>query len=356
MIVFAHFGQLVGVVFWFALAAYALSVSQAFSYAQWVSGPLADGIARFADTWPYVSLGVLAVYIVLALLGARPKTTGQGVALGLVAAAWAAITATPFLLPALHPLRAGPAADGAVLIALIPIAFLAVVDLVYAEPISDSPPEARHSSDFFACVGAALAVTLMTLSYVAVRDLNLLTATPAAVVTTALWQLLVFIAIFLLLTTVRSVGDLVQSRRVEVAGAALLLIAALTVILRSGLLPLVMQPGWWIDVIAGATAVVAVFALVARGLRVTWTEHDAVERVLGGLAPRLMTASAVMLVLWLVVIGALATQVGALAVSLLVLAAWFRFVRMAGAGEPAVFFVLSLATLGVYFGWLTLNR
>lgn len=355
--------------FWAITASYALLASQPFAHEHFLRPELVPLVAWFARNHQIIGAAVLAIYMAAHFTESGRRGRSPHISAVVVGGLWTVAAAVLFFLPPLAALSPSPMADAAIFAALVPILLLAAVDLSSAPPIDRCTPPARHASDFVACVAGGLVATAISMALGLARGAGPMKDAVAGIVTTALLQGVVFAAVFLCLTAARAIAALAHSRVVEVGTAALLLVGALFVLLWRVVLPSLVTGEARTAAVAGVFAVALAAAIAARGLRVSSTADDSVQRVMGALSPRVVVRSLGWLFLWMGGLGVAAfsiaaasdvadwnfivSRLGVAVIWLLVLSALVQYVRMPAPGEPVAFFALTGVFLALYVGWTT---
>ena len=355
--------QVVAIVFWILTACYALLASQTFVYEQFLRPQLVPSIAWFARHHQVICIGLLAGYLFSHL---RTRTERQSrVAVAVVACAWGLNVVRQFLVP-LAAVSPGPTAYAAIAAALILLLLVATVDILSAPPIVDGSDAPPHASDFVACLASAGVATAISTAIGFERGGGLILSSLTGIVTSALLHLVLFVALFLLLTVVRSVAALAGSRRVEVVLTASLLIGHVFLFLARAVLPSIVSNRSSMFVLAGGFALAISLSVVGRGLRSSSSEDDALKRVLGALSPRVV-ARWDGLFAWLAVVGVAAwslakasetadwnfivSNMGVALTWVLVLATLARSVQVTTFGKPLTLVAATGAVLALNVAW-----
>ncbi len=271
------------ILFWLASAALAFLISVPFVYEQFLQPGLVPALVAFAR-WHGVLALVAAPLTALALwpdLAARRAFISGGALVWL--AAMAGVGA--FVASPLTSLQPGPWALAAAAAALVPVMWLALIDLsqaAWTDPARASDPLARDA--VVALFAAVAAVTLFGVTGIAVtRSFGLLGAALSVSV-----HALLFGALFAVFVLVRAVGDLTSKPAQWEAFSAVVMVAALAAAAAAlAILPAVSQRDGASRVVVAAFGAVIGLVLAARGVRVGHArDRDGIVLALSGLLPR----------------------------------------------------------------------
>jgi hypothetical protein len=271
------------VVFWLATSAYAVLASVPFVYEQFLEPGLVPALTGFLRWHGWLTLAAA----VLTGLAVWPDVVSRRAPLAASLLVWASFMAgvAAIVGSPLAGLRPGVAAQAAALLALLPLAWLAAIDLRLA-PWTDTPRTTDMSGR------DALVAALSAMAVIAVQTAGA-ALTDGAVSALGLAQsvgghLLVFAAVFTGLAIVRAVADLTskpaQWEAVAAATLMAILAGAAAVLVIGGALDVRAWPARLVVAAVGATLATA---LAARGLRHGRArERDGVVLALAGLLPR----------------------------------------------------------------------
>ncbi|MGD9903567.1 MAG: sulfatase-like hydrolase/transferase [Vicinamibacterales bacterium] len=275
--------RLAVVLFWLATSAYAFLASVPFVHEQFLEPGLVPALVVFARWHGWLTLAVAAG----AALALWPDVVSRRAPLAAGVLVWAGFLAgvAAVIGAPLTRLTPGGAALALSLAALVPVLWMAAIDLTLA-PWLDAPRATDMSGrDTVVAAGSAVAV-------LAVQAVGAL-ATPGAVTGLGLAQsaaahLLLFAAVWAGLAIVRAVAELTskpaQWEAVAAAGLLALLTGGATCLVLAPALAVTSRTGRGMLVLFGATIAIA---LAARGVRHGRArEGDGVVLVLGGLLPR----------------------------------------------------------------------
>lgn len=279
-------------VFWLATATYALLSAIPFASKQFLEPRLVPAIAAFAVWHLWISVGALAATAV----GLAPWLRGRHRGVCTLIAGWAAVAAFEFAIAPLSALQPSTLALALSLAALLPPVGLALIDM--SPTVRDWPAngETRASGDFIACASAALVVTLG-------HALRILLAggspTPQKIADfcrAAVLHLVVFSAIFAVISVIRGAARLTRRPAVVEAwlGRAFLAAVLAIVVDRIVLSSLSFNGGGAAAMAAGFGLALAVI-LGPRGTRAP----GGVETALGGFVPHWASRSPAFAGLWL---------------------------------------------------------
>lgn len=271
------------IVFWLASAAYAFLIAVPFVYEQFLQPGLMPALVAFARWHGSLAL-VAAPLTALALwpeLAARRALVSGGLLV------WTASMAGvgAFVASPLTTLEPGPWALAAAAAALVPVIWLAVIDLTQA-PWSDTV----RTSD-------PLARDAVVVLFAAMASISLFAATGLAVTESvdllgALLSLsahaLLFAALFAVFVLVRAIADLTSKPSQWEAFSAVVMVASLVGIAAAAvILPAVSQRDGASRAVVMAFGGTIGLVLAARGVRHGHArERDGLGLALGGLLPR----------------------------------------------------------------------
>ena len=271
------------ILFWLATSALAFLISVPFVYEQFLQPGLVPALAAFAR-WHGVLALVAAPLTVLAVwpdLAARRAFISGGALVWLAAMAGVgALVAAP-----LTSLQPGPWALAAAAAALVPVAWLALIDLSQApwtDAVRASDPLARDA--VVVLFAGVVAVVLFAVTGSAVtRSFGLL---GAALSVSA--HALLFGALFAVFVLVRAVGDLTSKPAQWEAFSAVVMVAALVAVAAVlVILPAVSQHDRASQAAVASFGATIGLVLAARGVRVGHArERDGIVLALSGLLPR----------------------------------------------------------------------
>ena len=341
------------ILFWLATAALAFLISAPFVYEQFLQPGLVPALVVFAR-WHGVLALVAAPLTALALwpdLAARRACISGGVLVWL--AAMAGVGA--FVASPLTSLEPGAWALGAAAAALVPVVWLALIDLSQA-PWTDtaraSDPLARDA--VVVLIAAVAAALLFAITGVAVtRSFDVLGAGLSVSA-----HALLFGALFAVFVLVRAVGDLTSKPAQWEAFSAVVMVSALVgaaaVVV---ILPAVSQRDGASQAVVAAFGATIGLVLAARGVRVGHArERDGIVLSLSGLLPRwalshkpLNRAGWIALVL-LVALGFRAASASMdwnfVVAKLGAVVVWFLVLATAGQWAPARVYLPGMAPFG----------
>jgi hypothetical protein len=271
------------VLFWLATSAYAFLASVPFVYEQFLEPGLVPALVTFVRWHGWLTLGA-AVFTGLAVW---PDVVERRAPIAACVLVWAvAMTGVAAAVGSPLPmLRPGGFAVAASLLALVPVTWLAAIDLAVA-PWTDAP-RATDMSGRDALVAAATAVAVVALQTpTAAMAIGSVSGLGLAQSATA--HLVLFAAVFAALAIVRAVADLTskpaQWEAVTALGMLAVLVGAAVALV---LAPALSVTGWAARLAIVAIGGAAAALLGARGLRYGRArERDGVVLVLSGLLPR----------------------------------------------------------------------
>lgn len=297
-------------VFWLATALYALLSAIPFASQQFLEPQLVPAVAAFAAWHTWLSLAALC----MTAAGLAPWLRARDRAVCAFAGCWTAVSLLTFATKGLSALEPSKLAMVVSLSALVPPAWLALLDL--RRPGMDGTPAPREvgaMADFLACAAAALVVSVT----------HALFTLWAGAVPTAVWfvglgrsatlHLVVFSAIFAVTSVVRGAArvgrrpDVVEAWLARTVVAALLALFMHRVVLSS-----LSSTGPTAVMMAGAFGATLGLVLGPRGTRAP----GGVETALSGLVPLWASRSPALAGLWLVLaMGAVAGAENAISAS-----------------------------------------
>lgn len=280
--------------FWLATAIYALLSAIPFASQQFLKPQLMPALTAFAAWHQWLSIAALGI----AATGLAPWLRVKNPAVCAFVGSWAVVSLLALATRGLAGLEPSTIAIVLSLAALVPPVWLALLDL--PEPGTDSrptPADAGAPADFFACAAAALIVSTTHAGVTL-----LVGAIPTAqwsieLGRSAMLHLVVFLAIFALISVIR--GAARRARRHEAVEAWLargVLAAILGLFVHRIVLSALSFTGATALVVAAAFGAALAIVIGPRGTRAP----AGVEAVLSGLVPSWATSSPALAGLWLV--------------------------------------------------------
>jgi hypothetical protein len=198
--------------FWLASALYALLSAIPFAYTQFLEPQLVPAINAFAARHAWISITALAATAIGLLPWLRRGRTGTWVLLG----AWMTTIVVEVVAGGFGGLRPSPTAVAVAIAALVPPAWLSMLDLGLPEDAKRvTPRDPGPAGDFVTCAAAAVcvAVTHAVVAWHGAADAGWI----AGVWRSLLLHLLVFSAVFAVLSIIRGLSTL--ARRPEALAA-----------------------------------------------------------------------------------------------------------------------------------------
>ena len=271
------------ILFWLATSAYAFLTSVPFVYEQFLEPGLVPSLVRFAAWHGWLMLGaaLLTGLAVWPDIRDRRATLVSGVLLWAAAMAGvAAVVGEP-----MRALRPGTTALWASLLALVPVAWLAAIDLRLA-PWTDAPRATDMTGRDALVAGASALSVLVVESLLGVATIH---SAPGLGVAQSLGaHLLLFAAVFSALAAVRGAADLTTRPALwEAVGAVSLLGALVGSAATLVIVPTLSIAGWPARAAVFTFGATIAAVLAARGLRLGRArERDGVVLATSGLLPR----------------------------------------------------------------------
>jgi hypothetical protein len=284
-------------VFWFATAAYGLLSAVPFASEQFLKPGLVPALVAFARWHAWISCAALAACAAALAPWLRSGHRGARAFI----AAWALAGVTLLFAPPLSQLEPSVSALLLALLALVPPAWIAVMDPYGTQSGPDAGAAGTDSAsrDFAACVLAALAVTLTHALSVLPSAFSLGVRSAAlGGLRSLLMHLVVFSGIFAAISVIRGVSRLISPRPVVEAWLARGVVAMTLALFLSRI---VLRP---LTLVGTRGAIVAaafgVALAVAFGPRATGA-GPGLDQALSGLVPRWATRSRAAAIGWFAV-------------------------------------------------------
>ena len=279
----ASLARMLVVVFWLASAAYAFLISVPFVYEQFLLPGLVPALVAFAR-WQGVLALVAAPLTALALwpeFAARRALVGGGLLV------WVACMAGvgAFVAAPLQTLEPGSWALAMAAAALVPVVWMAVLDLTHAtwtDTTRTNDPLARDA--VVVLVAAVASISLFAATGLAATR----TFDPLGAVLSVSAHALLFAALFAVFVMVRAIGDLTSKPPQWEAFSAVLMVAALLGLAAAVvILPAVSQRDRLSQVVVVAFGGTIGLVLAARGVRHGHArDRDGLVLAFGGVLPR----------------------------------------------------------------------
>ncbi len=271
------------VVFWLASAAYAFLISVPFVYEQFLLPGLVPALVSFAR-WQGALALVAAPLVALALwpeFAARRALVSGGLLVWIASMAGVgAFVATPLIT-----LEPGVRATAMAVLALVPVVWLATIDLAQAtwtDAVRTNDPLARDAVVVLAAAIAAISLFSAT-GLAATRSFD-----PLGAVLSVSAHALLFAALFAVFVVVRATGDMTSKPPQWEAFSAVMMVAVLTGIAAAVVvLPAVSQRDGLSQAVVFAFGATIGLVLAARGVRHGHArDRDGIVLALGGVLPR----------------------------------------------------------------------
>jgi hypothetical protein len=278
--------------FWVATALYALLCAIPFASEQFIEPQLVPALTMFATWHAWISIAVLGV----TAAGLWPWLRAGHFAVSALLGSWLVVGVLTFATDGLLVLEPSTFTLGLSLAALIPPVWLALVDLrSQGARAATRADETGVSADFVACAIAALVISGTHAVIALLGGAPPSTRWFAEWGSSALLHLVVFSAIFALISVIRGAARLVRQPQVEAWLGRAALAGMLGLFMYGVVLSALSMTGPTAVAVAASFGAALALVLGPRGT----SAPDGIDAALSGCVPRWATGSTAMAGLWI---------------------------------------------------------